>query len=173
MRKLLVTALAAAAVTILGLSAPAGATDRGAKKPPATVKVAKTPLGKVLVGANGRTLYVFDRDTPAASACTTSCLVTWPPALVTGQPVAGSGASASMLGTVSGPGGTQLTYGGKRLYSYAGDRKAAQTKGQGIDGTWWTLGADGAKVTKGAPSGSKPSSGNNSGSGSGDSGYGY
>jgi len=35
-----------------------------------TVDVANSKLGKILVAANGRTLYALDHDTPTMSTCT-------------------------------------------------------------------------------------------------------
>src|SRR5687767_14812467 len=55
----------------------AGGTGDGAEA--ATVAVADTDLGQVLVDGDGMTLYLFTRDTADASACTGSCAESWPP----------------------------------------------------------------------------------------------
>src|SRR5262249_21715002 len=64
----------------------------------------------------------------------------------------------------------QVTYHGLSLYTYAGDRKAGDVKGQGSGGLWHAIAPSGATVTKaaassGSGSGAKPS-GSTSGSGS-------
>ena len=65
----------------------------------ATVDVAKTDLGNVLVDAQGRTLYLFLKDTGKTSECSGECATNWPPLEVSGTPTAGQGADASMVAT--------------------------------------------------------------------------
>ena len=91
-------------------------------------------LGKILVDASGRTLYVFDRDTGGTIACTATCTGTWVPLTITGaQP----SPSMSGLGTVKRPEGTtQVTYKTRPLYRYSGDTKAGDTNGDGVGGLW-------------------------------------
>lgn len=36
-------------------------------------------MGDILVGSNGLTLYIFDRDTEGVSNCSGGCLNAWPP----------------------------------------------------------------------------------------------
>ena len=97
-------------------------------------------LGKILVDASGRTLYVFDKDTGGTIACTAACTGTWPPLTTTG-PQASS--SMSGIGTVQRPDGTtQVTYKSRPLYRYSGDTKAGDTNGDGVGGIWHA-----AKVT--------------------------
>ena len=65
---------------------------------PASVGVASTGLGDVLVDRQGRTLYLFERDSGMTSACTGACAVNWPPLRVRGTPLVGSGAISSDVG---------------------------------------------------------------------------
>jgi predicted lipoprotein with Yx(FWY)xxD motif len=121
--------------------------NAAAAKP--TVKLATTKLGTVLVNGDGATLYQRDSDTPTQVTCTGTCATVWPPAIVTGPPVAGAAIDASKLGTVNGPNGLQATYGGHPLYRFAQDANPGDTKGQGFaGGTWWVLAADGNKITR-------------------------
>src|SRR3954453_7095913 len=53
----------------------------------ATVGVASTGLGDVLVDKRGRTLYLFGRDSGMTSACTGACAANWPPLRVRGTPL--------------------------------------------------------------------------------------
>jgi predicted lipoprotein with Yx(FWY)xxD motif len=115
----------------------------------ATVKVATTKLGMVLVNDKGLTLYRFDNDTtPGASTCGAGvCATTWPAATVTGTPTAGPGIDASKLTTFTrADGSTQLQIAGHPLYRFAGDTKAGDTNGQGILNKWYAAGPDGNKV---------------------------
>ena len=115
----------------------------------ATVKVATTKLGMVLVNDKGLTLYRFDNDTtPGASTCGAGvCAQTWPAATVTGTPTAGPGIDASKLTTFTrADGSTQLQIAGHPLYRFAGDTKAGDTNGQGILNKWYAAGPDGDKV---------------------------
>ncbi|HEY2073327.1 MAG TPA: hypothetical protein VGG88_07120, partial [Gaiellaceae bacterium] len=71
----------------------------GATRTTATVSLHKTTLGMVLVGPNGRTLYLFVKDRNDKSACSSSCAGFWPPLLTKSKPTAGMGVNASLLGT--------------------------------------------------------------------------
>jgi predicted lipoprotein with Yx(FWY)xxD motif len=117
---------------------------------PATIGVASTGLGDVLVDRQGRTLYLFERDAGTTSACAGACAVNWPPLHVRGAPLAGSGAKASDLGTTGRPDGTsQLTYGGHPLYTFVNDKKPGDTNGEGINafgGSWFAVSRAGTKV---------------------------
>ena len=104
----------------------------------ATVAVAETDLGEVLVNAEGMTLYLFTQDTADASACTGSCVGAWPP--LTGEPVAGDGVDQSLLGTAPRTDGDPLvTYNGHRLYTYSGDSAPGDTTGQGVGDVWFAV----------------------------------
>ena len=50
----------------------------------ATVMVATTELGDVLVDADGMTLYMFDPDMQGASTCYDECAMNWPPLVAEG-----------------------------------------------------------------------------------------
>ena len=118
-----------------------------------SVALASTKLGKVLVDGNGRTLYLFEADKGAKSACDGACAAAWPPLVTKGKPTAGPGLTASALGTTKRADGTsELTYNGHPLYTYAGDTAAGQTSGQGLDdygAEWYVLSAHGDKIDNG------------------------
>lgn len=112
-----------------------------------TVNVATSPLGQILIDAEGRTLYLFIKDTPNTSACTGGCAQTWPPLLVTGAPTGGLGVEASKLGTTSRTdGGTQVTYNGHPLYRFSSDSAPGDTKGQGVGGNWFVVSPQGEPI---------------------------
>jgi predicted lipoprotein with Yx(FWY)xxD motif len=132
---------------------------------PATLGVASTGLGDVLVNRQGRTLYLFGRDSGAMSACTGACAVNWPPLRDRGTPLVGSGAKASEIGKTARPDGkSQLTYNDHPLYTFVNDTKPGDTRGEGINafgGSWFAVSPAGDRV---AP-GSQPQSGGGYGSG--------
>jgi predicted lipoprotein with Yx(FWY)xxD motif len=115
-----------------------------------TISLKSTAIGKVLVGANGRTLYLFTADKGKKSVCYGQCATYWPPLIAT-KPTAGTGLNASMLGTTTRKDGKlQVTYNGHPLYFFALDKKSGDVKGQGyvhFGGTWWGVSAAGAKNT--------------------------
>jgi predicted lipoprotein with Yx(FWY)xxD motif len=123
-----------------------------------TVDLRSTPLGKVLVSANGHTLYLFKHDKSTKSTCSGKCAVDWPPLLTkSAKPAAGAGIKASLLGTTKRANGAlQVTYHGHPLYWFFLDKAAGQTKGQGLSffgGAWYVMNAQGAAVVKAASSG--------------------
>ena len=109
-------------------------------------------LGKILVDSQGRTVYLFEKDTGAMSTCSGACAQEWPPVAASAKPTAGDGLSASKLGTTKrSDGTTQVTYNGHPLYLYSGDQKSGDTAGQGLDffgGKWYVVSPAGDHVTK-------------------------
>jgi predicted lipoprotein with Yx(FWY)xxD motif len=139
------------------------------------VDLGTTKAGKVLVGPNGRAVYLFEKDKGTTSECSGACAKAWPPLTTSAKPTAGTGVAASMLGITKRADGTeQVTYNGHPLYYFEGDKKSGTIAGQGLDAfgaEWYVVGASGSKVEKsGAKSGSKDSSSSSSDSGGSSSG---
>ena len=115
-----------------------------------TVKTAhSSKYGTILVASNGMTLYRYTPDKKNLSMCSGACASYWPPLVLEpgAKPTAGSGATASLLRTMKRSNGAmQVTYGGWPLYTYAGDKKAGQTNGQGFEKSWYVVGTTGALV---------------------------
>ena len=162
----LLGALPLAAVVLAGCGGSAShalPTTKGGH--PASIGVAGTGLGNVLVDRQGHTLYLFGRDSGTTSACLGACAANWPPLRVGRAPLVGSGAKRSDVGTTRRPDGeSQLTYDGHPLYTFVNDRKPGETKGEGIKafgGSWFAVSPTGAKV---APH-SQPRGGGGYGSG--------
>ena len=113
----------------------------------ASVGLASSGLGKILVDGEGRTLYLWEADTGTASTCAGACASAWPPLTTDGRPIAGPGVSASKLGTTKrNDGTTEVTYNGHPLYTFTGDSAPGQTAGQASDGfgaEWYVLSATG------------------------------
>lgn len=102
------------------------------------VKEAKDKGRTILTLANGHTLYSLSVEKHGKFTCTQSsgCLSLWHPLEV---PAGVTPKGPVKLGTIKRPeGGVQVTYRGLPLYSFAGDKKPGQAKGEGFKdvGTW-------------------------------------
>jgi predicted lipoprotein with Yx(FWY)xxD motif len=117
----------------------------------ATVDVASGSLGKILVDSKGRTLYLFKKDSGTTSSCFGACATKWPPVRVTGKPTVSNGLTASKAATTKrSDGKPEVTYNGHPLYLFAGDQKAGDTNGQGINafgGSWFAVSPAGTQVS--------------------------
>jgi predicted lipoprotein with Yx(FWY)xxD motif len=137
-------------------------------------------LGSIVVSSTGRTLYHITSDHGKAVTCVASCATLWPPLTIakTAKPVAGTGLTASKLGTIKRPDGTvQVTYSGYALYRYSGDAKTGDVNGQAFQSKWFAVAPTG-KLIKTVPapastSSSTSSSSSSSSSDTSDPGYGY
>ena len=135
-----------------GTAATAAPTTAAQAANGAIVAVGNSKLGDILVDADGRTLYAFTKDKGDQSACSGDCATNWP--ALTGTATAGTGAQAALLSTaMQANGSSQVTYGGKPLYYFAGDAKPGDTKGQGVGSVWFAVTADGelVKAARGYP----------------------
>jgi predicted lipoprotein with Yx(FWY)xxD motif len=144
-----------------GAGAPAPKTSSGRA---ATIGVEDGgSLGKILVDAHGRTIYLFEKDTGPKSTCFSECAVDWPPVTSEGKPAAGKGLTASKVGTTQrADGKAQVTYSGHPLYLFEGDHSPGDLNGQGLNAfgaAWYVLSSTGNEVTGKA---SASSSGNSS-----------
>jgi predicted lipoprotein with Yx(FWY)xxD motif len=126
----------------------------------AVVKVGPSNLGRVLVDAHGKTLYIWAHDKTSKSTCNGACAAYWPALVTKGRPQAIAGANSKLLGTSRrSDGRMQVTYAGHPVYYFVQDTKAGQTNGEGLTdfgGRWDPVSAAGKAVRKGA-SGTSPS----------------
>ena len=166
MRKAFASTALLAALTVV-LAACGGGNDNGGSGTAATattaaqaaagttVAVASSKLGNILVDDKGRTLYAFTKDQGDKSACSGQCAANWP--ALAGAATAGTGAQAALLSTAAqADSSSQVTYGGRPLYYFAGDAKAGDTNGQGVRGVWFAVTADGELVKAKAAGGGYP-----------------
>jgi predicted lipoprotein with Yx(FWY)xxD motif len=127
-----------AAVAALALASAPMASRQAAP----TLTVRSSSFGKVLFDGRGFVLYAFTKDR-GRSACSGACAKAWPPYVTRGALRAGSGAKASLLGSVRRANGSrQVTYAGRPLYYYVGDKKAGQILCQNVSefgGLWLIL----------------------------------
>jgi predicted lipoprotein with Yx(FWY)xxD motif len=121
----------------------------------ATVNVTEAEgFGPILVDGEGMSLYVFMADTQDSGTSTCGdddgCATEWPPLTTEGDPVAGEGVDATLLGTITRDDGSlQVTYNGWPLYLFEEDAVAGDTNGQGIDefgGLWFLVSPAGEAI---------------------------
>jgi len=79
----------AAAPAATHASSPAAAGQASGAATVSLAAISGIP-GKVLVGSNGRTMYLFEGDKSGASACSGACAAAWPPVTVSGTLKAGN-----------------------------------------------------------------------------------
>jgi predicted lipoprotein with Yx(FWY)xxD motif len=114
----------------------------------ATVQVGDHPqLGKILVGPNGHTLYLFTRDTGTTSACTGACAGAWPALTSSSAPTAGAGVDAGKLSTASGQVAGHVVYNGHLLYYFAQDAAAGQANGASVP-NWFAVDPAGNQISR-------------------------
>jgi predicted lipoprotein with Yx(FWY)xxD motif len=111
-----------------------------------TVMVTDNPkLGKILTDGQGMTLYMFRQDLNGSN-CYGQCAATWPPLIVGNQPT-GSPDLGGQLNFIRRTNNTlQATYNKMPLYYYSGDSKPGDTNGDGVEGYWYAIHPDLAKM---------------------------
>jgi predicted lipoprotein with Yx(FWY)xxD motif len=120
----------------------------GSSTPPPVTPVANSyqlktdsHFGSYLADANGNPLYFFSLDANGTSACTGSCLTSWPVSYVAG-PTLDNGLTASDFSVITrSDGSKQTTYKGYPLYTYSGD-SPGNIGGDGLDNIWFVAKPD-------------------------------
>ena len=136
---------------IIGLATfGAVAPSATATSPRITVAVGKSAYGPVLFDGRGFSVYAFTHDRAGRSACSGACAKAWPPYILRGAVRAGTGVRRSLIATTRRADGTrQVTYAGRPLYYYVGDRKPGQILCQNVrefGGLWLVVRGNGALV---------------------------
>jgi predicted lipoprotein with Yx(FWY)xxD motif len=105
-----------------------------------SVVVKASSFGRILFDGRGFVLYGFTRDSRGKSLCSGACARAWPPYVVRSRPHARVGVTARLLGTTRRTNGSlQVTYAGRPLYYYVGDRRPGQILCQNVTefgGVW-------------------------------------
>ncbi len=112
-----------------------------------TVNAATTDVGTFLTGEDGKTLYVFLKDTaPGASVCEGDCIANWPAFLLESDEAlaAGDGVTGVLSTFARSDGTMQVAYDGRPVYYFIGDKAAGTTAGQGIGDVWYVAAVDGS-----------------------------
>ena len=149
------SALAALAVAVALALAACGGGDGGDAPEPAsasgganaveTVSVMDVDgVGEVLVDTDGAALYASDEEMSGDVLCTDACAAIWIPLTIPGggEPTAGDDLQGD-LGVAERPDGSQqVTFDGRRLYSFADDPGPGEVTGDGFSDTF-----DGTRFT--------------------------
>ncbi|MFP4634441.1 MAG: hypothetical protein ACLFRD_01150 [Nitriliruptoraceae bacterium] len=107
-----------------------------------SLEVAESDLGEHIVDGEGNTLYVnvLEEGEPM---CVADCATVWPALGTDGEPEVSDDLDADLVDSVERDDGiTQVTYDGRPLYLFVSD-EPGETGGQGLNDTWFVLGADG------------------------------
>ncbi|GHH88952.1 lipoprotein [Streptomyces sulfonofaciens] len=111
-------------------------------------------LGPILQDGNGRTLYLFTKDTPwpMKTACGTACLATWTPTgLVSEADAKAAGLPAKTLFPFTTANGSrQESFNCWPGYTFKGDTQPGLTGGQNVGGVWFAIKANIKKIDRGA-----------------------
>ncbi len=119
-----------------------------AKRRGTRIVLADSQFGSMLFNAKKQAIYIFENDPQNKTVCVDECAEAWPPVFTKGEPVAGDGVKASLLGTIKRPdGGRQVTYAGRPLYYYAHEGPG-QVLCHNVNlngGYWWVVGPSGRR----------------------------
>jgi predicted lipoprotein with Yx(FWY)xxD motif len=142
------TLIATISIALVAALAPVALSSAGADR--GTLTAHSSRFGSILFDGKGFVLYAFTKDPRGRSVCSGACAAAWPPYLVSRAPRAAAGVKGSLLGTTRRPGGKlQVTYGGRPLYYYEGDRRPGQILCQNVaefGGLWLVVRPSGALV---------------------------
>jgi predicted lipoprotein with Yx(FWY)xxD motif len=152
--------LAAAALTLIAACGGDDAESTATTEPAspaaesgdaAAVQAGDSPLGEILVGEDGMTLYAFTNDVDGVSTCSGDCAAAWPAVVVEPGWVAGPDLDSEVFSTVERDDGSkQLVAGEWPLYLYSGDSAPGDLNGQGSNDVWFVVAPDGSLI-KDAP----------------------
>jgi len=109
-----------------------------------TVTVRPSKFGRVLFDGRGFVLYALTADRAGRRSCTGACAKAWPPYTVRKRPT-----GRLLSATRRADGSLHVTYAGRPLYYYVGDRSRGQILCQNVrefGGLWLVLRADGRVV---------------------------
>jgi predicted lipoprotein with Yx(FWY)xxD motif len=148
--------LAAAALTLIAACGGDDAGSTGTTEPasPAAesgdavaVQAVDSPLGEILVGEDGMTLYAFTNDVDGVSTCSGACAEAWPAVIVEPGWAAGPDLDSEVFSTVERDDGSKQLVAGKwPLYSYSGDSAPGDLNGQGSGDVWFVVAPDGSLI---------------------------
>lgn len=118
----------AAGLLTLGLMAGCAAYETKSVAAPARVEAG------MLVGANGMTLYTFDKDVAGSgkSVCNGPCAANWPPLFASDADRAHGDWSI----VTRDDGKKQWAFKGKPLYYWVKDQKPGDRTGDGVNNVW-------------------------------------
>ncbi len=112
------------------------------------LKTASSSAGKIVVGANGMSVYFFTKDVKDSgkSACEGACAALWPAVTTTSDKPAVEGVTGT-IGTIpAADGKKQVTINGLPVYFFSRDTAAGDVKGQGYGNVWYLASPSGDMI---------------------------
>ncbi|GAB4007836.1 hypothetical protein GCM10028808_12490 [Spirosoma migulaei] len=101
-----------------------------------SVAIGTTPLGNVLTGEGGKTLYFFAPDVSGDANCSGTCKDNWP-IFYQETLTLGKNLKAADFATITrADGAKQTTYKGWPLYYFKNDAKAGDIAGENVGNVW-------------------------------------
>lgn len=100
------------------------------------LELSATPLGRVLTGVGGKTLYFFAPDVAGEATCSGTCTDTWP-VFYSESLSLGKGLKATDFATITrADGSKQTTFKGWPLYYFKNDAKPGDVAGENVGKVW-------------------------------------
>ena len=106
-------------------------------------------LGEIVVDKNGMTVYRFAKDKAwpePVSNCNGACLEKWPVVAPVSANDTKDVQKKGLMSFTRSDGAKQQTVNCSPIYTFAGDKKAGDTNGQGVGGTWYAVRPNGEMV---------------------------
>jgi predicted lipoprotein with Yx(FWY)xxD motif len=107
---------------------------------PLPLKVRTDPkLGTFLVDGDGRTLYLYTKDTPGVTNCYDQCALAWPPLMAADNMALPAGVNGKLTTVTRKDGSKQIAYNDPPLYYYVKDVNPNDITGQGVGNVWFVV----------------------------------
>ncbi|WP_406222744.1 SCO0930 family lipoprotein [Streptomyces canus] len=106
-------------------------------------------LGEIVVDKNGMTVYRFAKDKAwpePVSNCNGACLEKWPVVAPVSANDTKDVQKKGLMSFTRSDGAKQQTVNCSPIYTFAGDKEAGDTNGQGVGGTWYAVRPNGEMV---------------------------
>jgi len=138
-------------ILAVAISAVAASSTHAKPSASPTLTVRSSSYGKILFDGRGFVLYAFTRDPRGGKTrCYGECASAWPVYYKKRSLAAGKGVRQKLIGTVKRKDGRrQITYNGRPLYYYVGDRSPGQVSCQDVfefGGKWLVVRPNGTLV---------------------------
>lgn len=108
----------------------------------ADLSTSLTEFGEVIVGKNGRTVYIFTndvRDSKRSNCMEGQCRSNWPPVLASSDNPIVEGITAKVGVIEIEDGKKQVTINGMPIYYWNKDTRIGEAKGQDVSGSWYVV----------------------------------
>lgn len=119
--------------------------DEKPERTGSVVEVSESQFGTILTDADGRALYMFDKEQSERSECFGACAEAWPPFFTKGEPQAKGAVRQGQLGTTKHGDKRMVTYNDHPLYYYVdeGPNEVRCHNVSEFGGLWLVVGPNG------------------------------